>query len=126
MESLLFVCRESIDEELFLSEQPLRDDAAAAAYLDELVRLDDGPRFGGVLEAHDVVEPGFLPHRVDVGLAASELLDNVDALTEVRSGQAARLVHPALESIGQERPVEPRERRAVAFHAQEQRVDLAE
>ena len=52
-------------------------DAARAAFGYEFVRLDYLRRIVAVAQAHDVIEPGLLPHRVDVDLTAVEARDDV-------------------------------------------------
>ena len=85
-----------------------------------------GFRLVAVLDPHHVVEPGFLAHRVDVDLLAAELVHHADAPLVVRAREPARLVHRALQLPRQEGPVDPRQGRAVALHAEEEDFDVAD
>src|ERR1044072_6184970 len=73
---------DGLQKHLLLPEQAFRDDTGLAAFPKQFVRFDDLRRLLGVLQAHDVIQPRLLPHRVHVNLPAVEAAHEVVSLSE--------------------------------------------
>src|SRR5882762_3185019 len=114
------------EEDFFFAEEAFGDDAAAEAIFDQAIGMDDGLRGFGVLHAHDVVEPGFLTHGVDVDFLAIKLVDQGFGAFVVGAGEAAGMVFLAFDALGDQRSVDPAHGRAVAFHADEKGIHIAD
>src|SRR5215208_1624863 len=78
---------------LFRAVQSLAKRALLFASLDELVRLDDGPRLIRVFNAREIAEPGFLAHRIYISLLAFKAVNYVKRTLEVRPRQPSRAIH---------------------------------
>jgi len=92
------------EEDFFFAEEAFGDDAAAEAIFDQAIGMDDRLGGFGVLDAHDVVEPGFLAHGVNVDFLAIKLVDQSFGAFVVGAGEAAGMVFLAFDALGDQRP----------------------
>jgi len=116
----------SVQEDFLLTEQPLGSNPSGMTSLEQAIGLNNRIGLFGVFNTHDVVEPGFLTHGIHVDLFAAKLLDHVDGAIVIRAREPAGMILLAFEALSQQRSVNPRDGRAVAFHPDEQGVHVSD
>src|SRR4029077_13456042 len=70
----------------FLAKKTFSLDSARAAGFNEAIRVNDGIGFIRIFDAHDVVQPGLLAHRVYVHFLAMKLVHQCQRAVIVRAG----------------------------------------
>ena len=69
---------------------------AAESCTYEPIRFDYRARLIRVLDAHDVVEPRFLTHGINIDFPTSEPLDQIERLLGIRSRKSPGMIHGAV------------------------------
>src|SRR5260370_33780060 len=107
----------SVQKDFFFAKKSFCRNSSPLAGVYQTIRMGDGIRALCVLDAHDVIQPGLLPHGVYVDIFTAKLFDDCQSSFVVRTGQAAGMSLLSVKSLFQSKTANPRHWPASAFHA---------
>jgi len=113
-----------LNGDLFRAVQSLAKRSLLFTSLDELVRLDDGPRLIRVFNAREVAEPWLLAHRIHISLLAIQAVNYIQRTLEVRPREPSGPIHLSVNRPAEQRAIDPCQRRSVTLHTDEQHVNV--